>query len=70
MSDSSVSRPQISLREGVILHNGGRAPVVLRRDMISVGWSDISPEAMEFILARWRAAYGPPPVTPQEVVVQ
>jgi hypothetical protein len=45
----NAPRPLITLRSGMILHNGTHCRVVLRRGCISIGCSDITPEALRFL---------------------
>lgn len=44
-------RPVIGYSLGEFTHNGSRVRVVMRRDLISVGCSDITPDALRKLLA-------------------
>lgn len=53
------SRPTITL--GVlnkVKHNGNPCRVILKKNMISIGCSDITPEAAEFIFQKWKDNFG------------
>lgn len=64
------SRPLITLTDGIIKHNFNEtARVVVRRNLISIGCTDITPEAARHVLAQWDKHYGNKP-EPTEVLVQ
>lgn len=42
----------------IICHNGTPTRVVLTEKTISVGCSDITPEAAQFILDKWKESFG------------
>lgn len=54
MMPSQFKRPLITLKNGVIYHDDRPARVVLGRELLSVGCTDISIEAANFLLSRWR----------------
>lgn len=67
-SISLRDRPFIDLNDkGVFTHNGDKCRVVLRRGKISVGCSDVSPEALKELVRLWDDTY---PASPSVVVVQ
>lgn len=57
---STPRRPLISFdeEEKRVYHNSQPCKVVLRKDKISVGCSDITPEAAKFIYERWFKEFG------------
>ena len=56
VSDANM-RPQITIEGGIVKHNGKSVRVVLSSDLISVGCTDITPVAAEFILDKWRKEF-------------
>lgn len=57
---STARRPVISFNEAdqKVYHNTQPCKVVLRKNKISVGCSDITPEAAKFIYERWLKEFG------------
>jgi hypothetical protein len=51
-------RPLIAMSGKTVTHNGTQTRVVLRKTKISVGCSDITPEALEYVLAEYKKAFG------------
>ena len=52
-------RPRISLRsDGVLLHGADVVRVVMRRGIISIGCTDITPEAAARVVAVWNEIFG------------
>ncbi len=46
---TTLNRPLIDFKFGVITHDGIPCRVVMTKDKISIGCSDITPEAMRYI---------------------
>lgn len=46
-------RPRIALYDDKILHDGKIVKVVLRKDLITVGCTDVTPEALRFLLEKY-----------------
>ena len=55
-SDTNM-RPQITIEGGIVKHNDKATRVVLSSDLISIGCTDITPVAAEFILDKWRKEF-------------
>lgn len=66
-ANSRNNRPLITLDSGKVKHNGVSCRVVLRKGMISVGCSDVTPEAARFLLDEYEKSF-PEPIT--EIVLQ
>ena len=66
MATDFSTRPKITLVNGKILHNGVACRVAMSRSKISVGCTDISPEAAEFIMAAYRSRFP----ADDEIVIQ
>lgn len=49
MANPEYKRPQITLHNGKLLYNGLEAKVVFRKHLISIGCTDITDDAMDFI---------------------
>lgn len=64
---SCVGRPKITFAHGKLLHNNLNCRVVLRKDLVSIGCSDITPEAIRYLLDEYERAF---PETAEEVVLQ
>jgi len=54
---SDIKRILISVKDGRILHNGENVTVKYRRNLISVGCTDITPEDLEWILNDWKMEF-------------
>ena len=54
-----VDRPLISVKDGIILHNGEPCRLVYARDKICVGCSDITPEALSFLFCDYTGKFQP-----------
>ena len=53
MGEPITSRPLITLSKGKICHNGKPCKVFMRRGKISVACSDITPEALDWLLDKY-----------------
>lgn len=62
MSLDYTVRPNISLHHGKICHDGDPCRVVLKKDKISVGCTDITPEALRWVLSAYEKAFSESPV--------
>lgn len=51
-------RPLISIRNGKLHHNETPVRVVLTRDLIRVGCSDVTPQAAKLLIAEWGKNFG------------
>lgn len=60
----ATSRPRITLYEFEgsknINHNGSSCKVIIRKDLISIGCSDITPEAAKYIWETWQKEFKDP----------
>lgn len=54
---TETKRPMISLIDGKIKHNGNPTDVILRQDSISIGCTDITPNAAMFIIEKWKSNF-------------
>ena len=63
---NSASRFNIALSMGTIVHNGMPCRIVMKRSLISVGCTDITPEAAKRILDEYNKRFG----QENEIVVQ
>jgi hypothetical protein len=62
-----AQRPLIALNsDGKVTHDGSVCRVVVRRSLVRVACTDITPEALKKVLKDWEAHFG----KPEEVVVQ
>jgi hypothetical protein len=57
-SNQPRRRPLIAMSGKTVTHNGTQTRVVLRKKKISVGCSDITPEALEYVLNEYKKAFG------------
>ena len=55
--EGTATRPKITLVNGQIQHNGKPCMVVLGRDWLSIGCSDITPEAAKHVLRAWEERF-------------
>ena len=54
-TSEAVSRPQIAIGENnKITHNGNPTRIVFRKDVISVGCTDVTREALEEVYRRYQ----------------
>lgn len=53
MGEPITSRPLISLSQGKICHNGKPCKIVMRRGKISIACSDITPEALDWLIDKY-----------------
>lgn len=64
---SAPRRPVIAVNDdGKVTHDGMVCRVVVRRALIKVACTDITPEALKKVLKEWEAHFG----KPEEFVVQ
>lgn len=62
----SKQRPKIMIKNGVIYHNDELCLVVLKKDVIKIGCSDITPDAAFLIVERWKKEFT---VEDREVII-
>lgn len=54
----SAERARIGFNDGVITHNEQPCRVVMRRDLISIGCSDVTIEAMRELVKQYEDKFG------------
>jgi hypothetical protein len=55
---ASSYRPKITYEDREFRHNGIRTRVVLRRNLVSIGCSDVTPEALRQLLKEYERVFG------------
>lgn len=51
-------RPLISLKQGVVVHNDKKVTVILSRNKIMIGCTDVTVDALLFIIAKYEEQFG------------
>lgn len=51
-------RPLVTIVDGVVMLDGVKAKVIIRKERIFVGCHDITPEALKFLADAWEEQYG------------
>ena len=58
ITEPTTKRPEITFQDGKVCRNGTPTRVVLAPDNITVGCTDITPEAAKYILKQWTIRFG------------
>ena len=53
-----IFRPLVTLKNGVVMLDGEKARVILKKDKIFVGCHDITPDAARFLVSAWDKQFG------------